>query len=69
MTDVSSISIPAIPFIGLANSTAAGFSHYLGFLEPVARSDGLGSGIVQSIIPAIGITLILWGLQRTIHGK
>lgn len=59
---------PVVPVIGLANSTAPGFSHSLGILKPIARSNELGSGIAQSIVPAIGIALILWGLKHTIHG-
>ncbi|KAJ9103109.1 hypothetical protein QFC21_002531 [Naganishia friedmannii] len=56
-----------IPFIGLANSTGPGLSHYLGFLRHIANSDGPGNGIVQGIVPSIGIALIIWILKRGIN--
>ncbi|KAJ9110089.1 hypothetical protein QFC19_001760 [Naganishia cerealis] len=59
--------VSVIPFVGIANSTVPGLSHYLHFLQPIARSDGPGSGIIQSVIPSIGIALIMWALERGIN--
>lgn len=58
----------AIPVIGLTLASAPAFAFYLPFLGPVGRSDGLGSGIVQGLVPAIILTvavvLMVWLVQR-----
>ncbi len=46
-----------IPFMGLAVASAPGFASYLGFLKPLTRSDGFGTGVVESLVPAIAIIL------------
>lgn len=48
-----------LPFIGLSVATAPGFAHYLGFLRPLAESDGFGSGMAQGFVPAIAIALAI----------
>lgn len=65
--NVDNSGCTVIPFIGLANSSAPGLSHYLGFLRPMAKSDGPGSGIVQGVIPSIGIALVMWIFERGIN--
>lgn len=48
-----------IPIVGLSVATAPGFAHYLGFLRPLAESDGFGSGMAQGFVPALAITLVI----------
>jgi hypothetical protein len=45
--------------MGLAVASAPGFASYLGFLKPLARSDGFGTGVVESLVPAIAIILLV----------
>ena len=46
-----------VPFIGLSNATAPGFGHYLGFLKPLARSNGFGSGVAEGLAPALALSI------------
>ncbi|BEI96214.1 hypothetical protein CcaverHIS631_0111630 [Cutaneotrichosporon cavernicola] len=54
------ISVIFIPFMCLAVASAPGFAHYLRFLEKLARSDSFGTGVVESLVPAVAIILILF---------
>lgn len=47
----------AVPILGLTVAAAPGFAHYLPFLQPLSNSNGLGSGIVGGLVPAIAMTL------------
>ncbi|WVO15731.1 hypothetical protein L204_103393 [Cryptococcus depauperatus] len=62
------LAMICIPFIGLSVGTAPGFSHYLSFLKPLAKSDGFGSGVVEGLVPAITLTisttLAVYGIER-----
>jgi hypothetical protein len=46
-----------IPFLGLSVASAPGFAHYLGFLEPLERINGLGAGVAEGLVPALVLTL------------
>ncbi|WWC87156.1 uncharacterized protein L201_002042 [Kwoniella dendrophila CBS 6074] len=46
-------SIILIPFLGLTVGAAPGFSHYLGLMVPLAKSDGFASGVVEGLVPAV----------------
>ena len=46
-----------VPFLGLTVATAPGFAHFLGFLKPLARSDGFGSGVAEGLAPALALIL------------
>lgn len=55
------------PFVGLAVASAPGLSHYLDFFGPLARDNGLASGLAQGVVPALAISLVLlaagYGIQ------
>ncbi|WWC67601.1 uncharacterized protein I206_101511 [Kwoniella pini CBS 10737] len=53
------LGIILIPVLGLTVGTAPGFDHYLGLMKPLAKSDGLGSGVVEGLVPAIFLTLVV----------
>lgn len=48
-----------VPFFGLTVASAPGFAHYLGFLQTLADSDGLGSGVAEGLVPAIALSLVI----------
>jgi hypothetical protein len=48
------------PFVGLAMASAPGLTHYLPFLRPVTRDNGIVAGIVEGIVPTLGISSILF---------
>ncbi|WVW78796.1 hypothetical protein I302_100758 [Kwoniella bestiolae CBS 10118] len=53
------LSVILIPFLALTVGAAPGFSHYLGLMRPLARSDGFGSGVVEGLVPAVVLSLIV----------
>jgi hypothetical protein len=59
------------PFVGLAVASAPGLSHYLGFFSPLARDNGLASGLAEGVVPALAISLILlamgYGVQSELY--
>jgi len=56
-----------LPFLGLAVASAPGVSSRLTFLEPLSKSNGLGSGIAEGLIAALSITLALVGGVKLIE--
>lgn len=42
-----------VPIVGLSVASAPGFAHYLGFLKPFAQSNGVGSGVIEGLVPAL----------------
>jgi hypothetical protein len=49
--------VAVIPFLGLSVASAPGFAHYLGFLAPLERINGLGAGVAEGLIPALVLSL------------
>ena len=49
-----------IPCVALKVSSAPGFAHYLGFLRPLARSDGFGSGVAEGFVPAVALSAMIY---------
>lgn len=46
-----------IPLLGLSVASAPGFAHYLGFLAPLERINGLGAGVAEGLVPAFVLAL------------
>jgi hypothetical protein len=59
------------PFVGLAVASGPGLSHYLDFFSPLARDNGLASGLAEGVVPALAISLILlamgYGVQSELY--
>lgn len=49
------------PFLALSVASAPGLSHYIDFLDPLARNNSLPSGLAESVVPPMAISLILLG--------
>ncbi|WRT65103.1 uncharacterized protein IL334_002045 [Kwoniella shivajii] len=49
-----------VPVLGLTVATTPGFSHYIGLLKPLARSDGFGSGVVEGLVPAVALSFTIY---------
>ena len=61
--------ILVVPLLGLPTATVPGFSHHLGFLRPIAMSDGFGSGVVEGLVPAIALALLIGFAVLAINRK
>jgi hypothetical protein len=65
------LSFAVTPFVGLAVASAPGLSHYLDFFGPLARDNGLASGLAEDVVPALAISLILlaagYGIQSELN--
>jgi hypothetical protein len=47
------------PFVALGVGTAPGFSHYLGLMLPLARDNGIKSGLAEGLAAALAIVFVL----------
>lgn len=63
----ANVASAVTPFVGLAVASAPGLFHYLKFFGPLARDNGLASGLAEGVVPALAISLILlaagYGIQ------
>lgn len=51
------IHVPVVPVAALTVASAPGLAHYLGLMQPIAKSDGFGAGFTEGVVPSIILSI------------